>query len=106
MDIGAMIRQVSSAIGFETWIVQIFVVVLATAIVDYASSRVLRRLERATSLTRSHWDDALIAATPRPARALIWIVGIAFSIDIIQHHAGGVKHRRDHGQQHRYDHRL
>ena len=87
MDIGAMIRQVSSAIGFETWIVQIFVVVLATAIVDYASSRVLRRLERATSLTRSHWDDALIAATPRPARALIWIVGIAFSIDIIQHHA-------------------
>jgi MscS family membrane protein len=87
MDLAALIDSTSNTLGFEAWIVQVFVVVLATGIVNYAVSRVLRRLDRARALTRTHWDDSLIAAAPRPAGVLIWIVGVAFAIDIIRHHA-------------------
>ena len=77
-----------SAVGLESWVVQVFVVVLATAILAFATRRFVARLHAAFSRTRSVWDESFVAALGPPLRALIWIAGIAFAIDIIQNEAG------------------
>ena len=38
------------------------------------------KLER----TDTPWDDALISALRKPATAVVWIVGIAFAVQIIE----------------------
>jgi MscS family membrane protein len=87
MDVDGLIKSASTTLGMEAWVVQVFVVVLATGVVNFVASRLLRRLELAQKRTRTHWDDSLLAAIRRPVSVLIWIVGVAFAIQIIQRHA-------------------
>ena len=77
-----------SAVGLESWVVQVFVVVLATAVLAFGARRVASRLHTAFTRTRSVWDDAFVEALGPPLRAFIWITGIAFAIEIIQNEAG------------------
>jgi MscS family membrane protein len=87
MDIDGLIDTTSQMLGFEAWIIEVFVVVLTTGIANFFSSRLFRRLDRARQRTRTHWDDSLITAARRPVNVLIWIIGVAFAIEVIQHHA-------------------
>ena len=77
-----------SAVGLQSWVVQVFVVVFATAVVAFGARRVASRLHTAFTRTRSVWDDAFVEALGPPLRAFIWITGIAFAIEIIQNEAG------------------
>ena len=77
-----------SAVGLESWVVQVFVVVFATAVVAFGARRVASRLHTAFARTRSVWDDAFVEALGPPLRAFIWITGITFAIEIIQNEAG------------------
>ena len=77
-----------SAVGLQSWVVQVFVVVFATAVVAFGARRVALRLHTAVTRTRSVWDDAFVEALGPPLRAFIWITGIAFAIEIIQNEAG------------------
>ena len=77
-----------SAVGLESWVVQVFVVVFATAVLAFGARRVASRLHTAFTRTRSVWDDAFVEALGPPLRAFIWITGIAFAIEIIQNEAG------------------
>ena len=77
-----------SAVGLESWVVQVFVVVFATAALAFGARRFLARLHAAFARTRSVWDESLVEALDAPLRALIWISGIAFAIEIIQIEAG------------------
>ena len=77
-----------SAVGLESWVVQVFVVVLVTAMFAFATRRFVARLHAAFSRTRSVWDESFVEALGPPLRAFIWIAGIAFAIDIIQNEAG------------------
>ena len=77
-----------SAVSLESWVVQVFVVVLATAMFAFGTRRFVARAHAAFSRTRSVWDESFVEALGPPLRAFIWIAGIAFAIDIIQNEAG------------------
>ncbi len=87
MDIPSFIRNLSAQLGFEAWILQVFAVVLATAIANYVVTRILARLVAAQTRTRTHWDDSLFGAIGKPAGVLVWVIGIAFAVNLIQVHA-------------------
>ncbi|MEJ2592157.1 MAG: mechanosensitive ion channel family protein [Candidatus Thiodiazotropha sp.] len=73
------------AIGGEwSWVVQVFVVVFGVLLLNYLLRRMLDRLHRRLSKTRTPWDDALIDATRRPLAWTVWIVGLAFAVDIVR----------------------
>ena len=77
-----------SAVGLESWVVQVFVAVLATAVLAFATRRFVARLHAALARTPSVWDESFVEALGPPLRAFIWIAGIAFAIEIIQEEAG------------------
>ena len=77
-----------SAAGLESWVVQVFVTVLATAVLAFGARRFLARLQATFARTPSVWDESFIEALGPPLRACIWIAGIAFAIEIIQNEAG------------------
>ena len=77
-----------SAVGLESWVVQVFVVVLATAVLAFGARRFIARLHATFARTPSVWDESFVEALGPPLRALVWIAGIAFAIEIIQNEAG------------------
>ena len=77
-----------STIGLDSWVVQVFVVVFATAAIALTTKRFLSRLHAAFTRTSSVWDESFVEALGPPLRAFIWIAGLAFAIEIIQTEAG------------------
>ena len=76
-----------SAVGLDSWVVQVFVVVFVTAVLAFGTRRMAARLRSAFARTRSVWDESFVEALGPPLRAFIWIAGIAFAIEIIQNEA-------------------
>lgn len=66
-----------------SWMISVFIVVLATVIGNYVARKLLAKLSVKLNKTPTLWDDALICAGGRPLTWLIWIIGIAFAADII-----------------------
>jgi MscS family membrane protein len=64
--------------------IQVFSVVLLTLLVDFSVKKVLDKLYGRLKFTENPWDDGLVEAMRRPVSLLIWILGIAFSIEIIR----------------------
>ncbi len=67
----------------KSWVVQVFALVLVTAIVHAIEAIVYRRLKTKLSKTHNHWDDTLIIAVHKPLGFLIWIVGVSYAADVI-----------------------
>ncbi len=78
--IDGLTRYLSS----ESWVVQVFLVVLLTLTLDLAQTRLLGRLESQLKGTKTFWDEAFIAAGRKPLRALAWLVGLSYAITIAQ----------------------
>ncbi|NOY16005.1 MAG: mechanosensitive ion channel family protein [Gammaproteobacteria bacterium] len=72
--------------GTETWVIQVFVVVLAVLIFDFIQKRMVKKLLTRTEKTKNPWDDALVISIRKPLSLLIWVLGITFAADIIQGH--------------------
>ncbi len=64
--------------------VQVFIVVLLTLLFDFAATKTLDKLYEKLKSTENPWDDTLIEALRRPVSLLIWVVGIAFAVEIIR----------------------
>ena len=77
-----------SAAGLESWVLQVFMVILATALLAFGTRRFVARLHAALGRTASVWDDSFVESIGPPLRAFIWIAGIAFAVEIIQNEAG------------------
>ncbi|HRH82388.1 MAG TPA: mechanosensitive ion channel family protein [Thiobacillaceae bacterium] len=72
----------------ETWILQIFTVVLVVVALNLFVGFLLRRAERIAGTTSNVWDDALIRAARRPLGAMLWIIGLAYAADEARLDAG------------------
>ena len=70
------------------WIVQVFVVVLASLLFDLLQKGLLRRLSGRLEGSRHLWYSAILSAARLPIRFFIWIVGIAFACQIIEQETG------------------
>lgn len=68
----------------ESWIGQVFVVVLATLTLDLVQRHMLDRVVARIEQTRNFWDDALIDAARAPLRVIIWLVGLSYAVSIAQ----------------------
>ena len=70
--------------GRETWVIQIFIVVFLTALLNWLQKRVLARLAVRLRETRTYWDDALFDAARKPFSFFIWLLGLSFAADIVK----------------------
>lgn len=66
------------------WVIQVFLVVLASMIINFFQKRALLRLHLKLKKTSSLWDDALIEAAKGPITLLIWLLGLTFAAEIVQ----------------------
>lgn len=77
------IERVTSLDQSASWVVQIFVVVLATLLASFFLSKALERLQERLERTQALWDDAAVDAVRRPLKVLIWVAGISFAADMV-----------------------
>ncbi len=68
----------------ESWVLQLFTVLLLTIIADLLQNRVLRRLNVQLAKTANYWDDALADAAAPPIRMVIWLVGASYALSVFQ----------------------
>lgn len=84
MDIQSFFSDQPLAMYMQNWVGQVFVVVFLTLMIDFVQRLLLRRLYKRFEMTRNVWDDAIVDALRRPLSLLIWVVGLAFAVTIIQ----------------------
>lgn len=78
-------------IGKESlWIVQIFVIVFVTLVIDFLQRIVLNKLQKKFKETDLYWDDALIYAAIKPISLVIWVVGLYIAASIAAQKAESV----------------
>ena len=65
------------------WIVQVFMVVLTTAVVNFIVRRLLLKLAKKVQLTENRLDDIVFSAMSRPVGWVIWLQGLAIAADVI-----------------------
>lgn len=70
------------------WMIQVFLIVLATTALGLAGRWVLRRLKQQIQRTHTLWDDAALEAAERPLLALIWVLGLNVACLAIASHTG------------------
>lgn len=64
------------------WVVRVFIIVLATMVVNFAVKRTLARIDKQLERTKTPWDNVLIIAIKKPAGAFIWLVGLSIAAEI------------------------
>jgi len=65
------------------WIIQVFFIALATALVSFVSKHLLKKMATKVGGTRTRWDDVLLQALVRPIGWVIWLLGLDIAADII-----------------------
>ena len=70
--------------GANAWVAQVFVVVLGVLLLNLVVRVLVHRLYLKLQANETPWDDAVVGALQRPLNVLIWIVGIAFAVDIVR----------------------
>ena len=70
--------------GLKSWVGQVFLVVFATLLLSYLLRLFIRRLrEKVAEQTSTRWDDSFVDAIGPPAQTLVWIIGFAFAVSIV-----------------------
>ena len=70
------------------WVLEVFLVVFISLVADLALRKLLLRVEQRVATTRNPWDDAVVRAVRHPLSVLVWILGIAFAMDIARAETG------------------
>jgi MscS family membrane protein len=65
------------------WIIQVFVIVLVTALISFIGKRLLIKMAVKVGDTRNRWDDILLRALARPITWVIWLEGLDIASDVI-----------------------
>ncbi|UTA49391.1 mechanosensitive ion channel family protein [Simiduia sp. 21SJ11W-1] len=77
------LKQSIAALGIESWMLEVFILVTATLIVAFIVRRALRRLVVHAGATKSLWDDALFLSAQRPIEWAFWLVGISWAAEVV-----------------------
>ncbi|MCP4389366.1 MAG: mechanosensitive ion channel family protein, partial [Gammaproteobacteria bacterium] len=65
------------------WVLQVFIIVLATALISLIVNRLLGKMAARASLTSNRWDDIVLIALTRPVSWAIWLQGLDIAADFI-----------------------
>lgn len=83
-DITQLVTQKNS------YVLQAFLVVFASMILDFVQRKVLTRLHLKAEKSKRAWDDAIINSIKKPISLIIWAAGIFLATEIIQEATGAV----------------
>ena len=84
MELAQIFSKALEYFRTESWIVQVFIIVFVTLLIDWVQKRLMKKLYAKLGRTKNYWDDSLIQAAQRPISALIWILGLSFAAEIVQ----------------------
>ena len=71
----AIISKIAVYLHQESWLIQVFIVVFITLLIEFIQKRAVDRVYRQFQETNSYWDDALVDAIRTPLRVVIWVIG-------------------------------
>ena len=63
---------------YTAYITQVFLVILATLIVNFTQKKIFESLAKKALLTQNKWDDGILLSISRPLSLIIWVTSIAF----------------------------
>ncbi len=64
------------------WVIEVFIVVFVTMMVDFISRKFLNRIEVKVRESKNKFDDLILDSSRKPLRLLIWVTGIFWAADI------------------------
>lgn len=70
-------------ISEHSWVVEVFAIVLATAIARYVARVLFARLAKKLEQTNNLYDDALLEAARKPLGMAIWVLGISAAAEVV-----------------------
>lgn len=83
-----VLDRITDFLGKENlWVAEVFIIVLVTLLIALAVARLLRSLSARASLTRNNWDDALFDSMQKPAKWMVWLVGLSMAAQVAALHA-------------------
>ena len=65
------------------WIIKVFIIVLATALIGLVVRRVLKKMTTKVDATHNRWDDIVLNALARPITWIVWLEGLHIAADVI-----------------------
>ena len=83
-----MAESILNWIGEYALVLEVFSLVLATAVAHYVARRLLDHLVKQSRLTSNRYDDALFAAVKGPLGFLVWVLGVTWTAQIIGSQTG------------------
>lgn len=86
MNILPSLNTFISLMEDNVWLLNVFLTVLATALVNYGVKITFYRVYPRLSHTKTPWDNAFLRALQKPLQAFIWVLGISFAANIIHGH--------------------
>lgn len=87
MDMPDWLLGLTAWAGDNRWMVWVFLLVLATALVDFVQRMVFRTLARHARRSENLWDDTILWALIRPVGLLVWVIGITVAAEIVARYA-------------------
>lgn len=70
------------------WIVQIFLIVLGSMIINFIVSRMLDKVIRRLHKTVIQWDELFFVSVKKPAYLMIWLLGLTFAASVAHRQSG------------------
>ena len=89
MDYEAYLSQALNYFRSESWVVQVFIIVFASLLLDWLQKRLLAKVHEKLLITKNYWDDSLVEAAQRPLTVIIWVLGLSFAAEIVQRQQSG-----------------
>lgn len=90
MNTDEILQKLNVFSGEDAWILQVFLVVLASLLLNFFQKHLIRRIHRQLEKTRTRWDDLLLVSISRPLTLLIWLIGLTFAAEIVQQESQAV----------------
>lgn len=66
----------------SSWITEIFLILIITMTISFFVGRSLNKLKIKLTRTKTFWDDVLVDAMYKPAKTVIWLMGLLFATKI------------------------
>jgi MscS family membrane protein len=83
MELNQLLETLDQLIGDLGWGSLVFGIVFLTLIIDLVKNRVFRYLAKHAARSSNGLDDALVYASSKPSRLLIWVLGLTLAMGVV-----------------------
>jgi MscS family membrane protein len=90
MNMNELTQQINIITDGYAWIVQVFLVVFVSLVINFFQKRALNNLHKKLQLTKNPWDDVLIESAKKPLSLFVWLLGLTFAAEIVQQESNAV----------------